>query len=377
MTKMKRNNNPYQNVDWNNRIEIVGCTHMHCVHQEAFQKYINEGLQLASISNYYPSTPAYPLKEVRKNLHRAGQSGYIKNGKIIDEEIDFNAVINTWKDELPPEVQAELPLSDGDLLFSNIPDDLLEVPNAEHAWFSDASIYLHITAPGSTATTSHFDLKHKFGLSEHGYNLGCPVPWREGFSYILNKLITPDGGGIIINHPTWSHLPVKFICEMLDYDERVLGIEVYSFGARTDFTDFSDAIWDEVLATGRQCFGFFVQDHPKMDRPWQGKIVLLPEERTAESCLKAMREGRFYGLISDNGLRFEHISFDGKTLSAKCNRPVDFQILSAKGVVGDLIRGTEMSLTFTEEEKAEHVFLRLTAREGREVEKLFSQAFML
>lgn len=374
---MKRNNNPYQNVDWNNRIEIVGCTHMHCVHQEAFQKYINEGLQLASISNYYPSTPAYPLKEVRKNLHRAGQSGYIKNGKIIDEEIDFNAVINTWKDELPPEVQAELPLSDGDLLFSNIPDDLLEVPNAEHAWFSDASIYLHITAPGSTATTSHFDLKHKFGLSEHGYNLGCPVPWREGFSYILNKLITPDGGGIIINHPTWSHLPVKFICEMLDYDERVLGIEVYSFGARTDFTDFSDAIWDEVLATGRQCFGFFVQDHPKMDRPWQGKIVLLPEERTAESCLKAMREGRFYGLISDNGLRFEHISFDGKTLSAKCNRPVDFQILSAKGVVGDLIRGTEMSLTFTEEEKAEHVFLRLTAREGREVEKLFSQAFML
>ena len=377
MTKMKRNNNPYQNVDWNNRIEIVGCTHMHCVHQEAFQKYINEGLQLASISNYYPSTPAYPLKEVRKNLHRAGQSGYIKNGKIIDEEIDFNAVINTWKDELPPEVQAELPLSDGDLLFSNIPDDLLEVPNAEHAWFSDASIYLHITAPGSTATTSHFDLKHKFGLSEHGYNLGCPVPWREGFSYILNKLITPDGGGIIINHPTWSHLPVKFICEMLDYDERVLGIEVYNFGARTDFTDFSDAIWDEVLATGRQCFGFFVQDHPKMDRPWQGKIVLLPEERTAESCLKAMREGRFYGLISDNGLRFEHISFDGKTLSAKCNRPVDFQILSAKGVVGDLIRGTEMSLTFTEEEKAEHVFLRLTAREGREVEKLFSQAFML
>ena len=374
---MKRNNNPYKNVDWNNRIEVISCTHMHCVTQEAFEKYIKEGLQLAAISNYYPSTPAYPLKEVRTSLHKTGQNSYIKDGKIVDEYIDFNEVINSWKDELPPEVQAELPLTEGELLFPNIPDDLLEIPNAEHAWFSDASIYLHITAPGSLATSSHFDLKHKFGLTKHGYNLGFPVPWKEGFAHILSNLITPDGGGIIINHPAWSHLPAKFICEMLDFDDRVLGIEVFNAGGRYDFSDFSDTTWDEILATGRQCFGYFVQDHPKMDRPWKGKIILLPEERTAESCLKAMREGRFYGAIIDNGLRFEHISFDGTTLSAKCNRPVDFQILSAKGVVGDIIRGNEMSLSFTEEEKAEHVFLRLTAREGREEEKLFSQAFML
>ena len=374
---MKRNHNPYTGVNWEKRIEVVSCTHMHCINQEALTKYVNEGLELAAISNYYPAMPWYPLASMRENTVRCGQKGFLKNGKYYDEPVNFNAEISAWADELAPETRAKLPFKEGERIFKDIPADLMEIPNAEHSWFTDASIYLHITAPGSLAVSSHFDLKHEFGLSEHGFDLGFPLPWREGFDRILEKLIIPDGGGIIINHPTWSHMPVKFLCELLDHDERVLGIEVYNFGARTAFTDFSDTHWDEILSTGRQCFGFFVQDHPQMQKPWHGKIILLPEERTPESCLRAMRQGRFYGVISDNGLRFEHISFDGKTLSASCNRPVEFQIISAQGVVGDVIRGERMSLEIPEKDKAKYVFLRLTAKEGRECEKIFSQAFML
>ena len=70
-------------------------------------------------------------------------------------------------------------------------------------------------------------------------------------------------------------------------------------------------------------------------------------------------------------------SFDGKTLSASCNRPVVFQIISAQGVVGDVIRGERMAIEIPEKDKEKHVFLRLTAKEGRECEKIFSQAFIL
>ena len=55
---------------------------------------------------------------------------------------------------------------------------------------------------------------------------------------------------------------------------------------------------------------------------------------------------------------------------------VGFQIISAQGVVDDMITGTEFCMEIPEEDKAKHVFLRVTARD-RWDEKLFSNAFML
>ena len=185
----------------------------------------------------------------------------------------------------------------------------------------------------------------------------------------------------MIAHPTWSHHPLTFLEEMLDSDPRVLGIEVYNHNSLEDFSDFSDSLWDAILSTNRQCYGFFVQDHPSFTHPvlanqWRGKIMILAEDRTAESCLRALRQGRFYGMITDNGLRFEDISYDGRYLRAKCNKKVGFQIISKIGVVGDVITGTEFCLEIPEEDKEKYVFLRVTARD-RWDEKLFSNAFML
>ena len=378
MNHTQRNRNPYKGIDWGKTCRVSGCTHMHCTSAEILRRYLESGLEFATLSNYYPSAPWYPLASLRENFTRIRQTGYVRDGVWQQDELDINAVIQTWKEKLPPELQAQLPFREGAKLFPEIPPSLLEAPNAEHHWFTDAGIWLHIAAPGCTLASGSFDIDGQYGLEKYGHiQLGAPVMWRKGFRFLLDSGMVPDGGGIVINHPTWSHLPIDFLCELLDFGPGVLGMEIYNHNSRDSFSDFSDSLWDAVLSTGRQCFGFCVQDHPTADRRWLGRIVLLPEERTAESCLKAMRSGRFYGAIAGNGLQFDYLDFDGKTLRAKCNREVVFQLIAKTGVIGDTVCSSEFEFTVPDSDRGKYVFLRLTASEGREEEKLFAQPFML
>lgn len=374
---LSRNLNPYKDVEWSKVQGVIGCTHIHCTTDRELQRLLSEGMELVSFSNYYPSAPYYPLSSIRQNTFMCRQHGYVENGIWKNENIDWNEKIASWKAELSPELASQMPFVEGDAIFSPLPAGVMEVPNAEHHWFSDCSIYLHITAPGATLASGNFDRQHKFQLTEHGYNLGVKVPWREGFKKILDSLMIPDGGGIVIAHPTWSHLPIDFICQLLDSDPRVLGIEVFNHNSRVDFSSYSDSIWDAILSTGRQCYGFFVQDHTMRPDPWNGKIVLLPEERTAESCLRAMRQGRFYGTITGGNVRFDYVNFDGKRLVAHCSDTVQFQLISKVGVIDDIVEGKEFTYEVPDAERASHVFLRLTARVDKGRDKLFTQPFML
>jgi hypothetical protein len=213
-------------------------------------------------------------------------------------------------------------------------------------------------------------------MNKHGFGFGVRLPWKEGFDRILGSMTVPDGGGITINHPASSHLPLDLICDMLDYDQRVLGIEVFNHNDSVDFTTSAETLWDVILGTGRQCFGFFVEDH-NLRRKWRGKIIILTEEHTASGCLKAIRKGNFYGALTDNGLRFDYLGFDGRTLKAKTNRPVTFKLVSRLGITGYTQNTCEFTYTVKEGMESELRYLRLTAREGREVEKLYAQPFML
>jgi hypothetical protein len=98
--------------------------------------------------------------------------------------------------------------------------------------------------------------------------------------------------------------------DILDHDPRVLGIEVLQAGRN------SENYWDWALATGRQCFGFFVPDW-SIKKEIFGVNVLCVEERTVNACLKAYREGNFYGAAHGlDELAFTRLSFDGKFASA-------------------------------------------------------------
>ncbi|MBQ8756345.1 MAG: hypothetical protein IJZ19_15055 [Lentisphaeria bacterium] len=371
----ERNRTPLAGIDWKHGAQVLSSTHMHCYLPEHLELYLKGGLECAMVSNYYPSAPWYPLNSIRENTFRLGQTGCFRNGEFHRERIDFTPLLESWKHLLPEESRKQLPFDEGKVVFPDLPENLLEIPNAEHHWFSDCDDYFHVTSPGAMLVTGIFDRFGKFGMTEQGgFARGFPVPWREAFREILDSLLIPDGGGIIINHPMWSHMTADFLLELLDFDPRVLGMEIFNGDGLMDFTAFNDMLWDQVLATGRQCFGFFAQDHVD-DNIWQGKIMLLPEERTAEGCMKALRQGRFYGMISDNGLRFEELSFDGRSYKARCNRKVNFQLLGAEGVVADF-RGTEFSFDVPAGKREEWLYLRLTALE-RGAEKLYTQATFL
>lgn len=365
-----RNKNPYQGIDWNNQIRVVGSTHLHCSTPEEFNIAIRDGLEFATFSNYYPSAPYYPLASIRQNTFKRHQDAYIRNGKIVREPIDFKKAF----EEIGADTSI-IPEDDGAPLFPPAPDYLLEAPNAEHHFFSDYNVYLHITSPGSLFSSGCYYARRSI-LEPYGIGKGTQLPWRVAFREMLDQLITPDGGGIVINHPQWSHLPIPFLCEMFDFDDRVLGLEAINFDCNSNYCASAESQWDAVLATGRQCFGFCTQDHIANDT-FNGRSIILPEERTAESCLKAYRQGRFYGAALGHGLNFECIEFDGKTIHVRCDKEAVILLISAQGVVKELWTGDELVYTVPEEDRAKHVFLRVTARELRSREKLFTQPFML
>ena len=131
-----------------------------------------------------------------------------------------------------------------------------------------------------------------------------------------------------INHPTWTKLSRELMLEILDWDPRVLGIEVIE-----DSGHNSENYWDWALSTGRQCFGLFVPDWHIYNKVF-GVNVLCVQEKTVHACLKAYREGNFYGaLVGLDSLAFTSLSFDGKRVRATTDKPAKLQVITARGVV--------------------------------------------
>ena len=373
MTEFTRNRNPYKDIDWKTQIRVAGSTHLHCTSKEDFASAIDDGLEFATFSNYYPSVPYYPAASIRENTFKLRQPSYVCNGKVVHEPIDFRKAYAEWGEDA-----SLLPADEGNKLFPEPPPGFMEAPNAEHHAFLDYNVYLHITAPGSFFCSGNFERSaDKSTLNRHGIFLGTHMPWKEAVREMIDSLMIPDGGGIIINHPAWSYLPPAFICEMLDFDQRVLGIEAINADCSQTFTASSEAQWDSVLATGRQCYGFCAQDHLLDNKKLMGRTILLPEERSAEGCLRAYRQGRFYGNICAGDLDFESIDFDGSTFRVRCNQEAIMILISRQGIVSELWTGREICYTVPEEERGRHVFLRVNATNPKTNGRVFTQAVML
>ena len=73
--KSGRNRNPYQGIDWGTQIRVTGCTHLHCQTPEEFDRALKGGLEFATISNYYPSSPYYPLNKLLSLPSGSTESG--------------------------------------------------------------------------------------------------------------------------------------------------------------------------------------------------------------------------------------------------------------------------------------------------------------
>lgn len=374
-----RNRAPYEHVAWESVQHIQTTSHGHMRRQETLDRMYVSGIRFFTISNYYPSAPLCPMAGIRDGqFHVSQDHPVIVDGKPKPGPFMWNDIImdaqSGWAGELPEEYRGRLPFKAGDAAFTKVPGDILEAPNAEHHSFTDTS--LHICAPGAAFASGTFDARSRFKLQDHGYRMGMARPWREGFQLVLDSLVVPDGGGITLNHPVWSKLTYESVVEMLDFDARVLGIEVFNHGCVLEREDktcaANEVLWDRILASGRQCYGFFVPDHrAQVNAPWQGRNVLLVDAFTVEDCLRAYRTGAFYGALRGNGLRFTSIVVRDGEIRVVTNRATSIEFITEKGVAASL-DGPEGAYALPDDT----VFVRVRAKDTAG-ETLYSQPAML
>ena len=300
--------NPYANVDWSSAQQIKSMTHYHINKQNGFETAVADGYQHFAITNYQPSVPTYPLE-------------------------DF---------------------------FTNIPDNVIGSPNSEKVYTVEYGGNIHFNALGSFA-------------EGHGHTFRNKVPWKTAFDEIFDQLQYPDGGGITLNHPVYpSNDPesIYSFMEMLDYDERVLGIEIYNSGSLRHLSS-----WDTILSTGRRCWGFAVIDwyDASEERKTYGSNILLVPAFTEEDCLKAYRNGEFYAQLKDTGLRFTELNCENGVVSVSVNRETIINFISTNGEIVKSVIGTEASYAVSEND----VYVRVEAMDiDDQTSRIFSNPFM-
>ena len=249
------------------------------------------------------------------------------------------------------------PLED---FYTNIPNDILGAPNSEKV--------------NTTNYGGHFNALGSFAEG-HGHPVGnATATWQEVFQEILDQLQFETGGGVTINHQS----NFDRICQMLDFDDRVLGMEIYNNGIEYSsgyyigyYKEYLN-IWDRVLSTGRRCYGFAVVDWlVEQFEPWYGSIILLSDSFTEQSLLESYRTGSFYSILDDTGLRFTEISATETSVSVSINRPATIKFITENGVEKTEV-GTNATYTVNN-----NTYVRVDVQEGEnEYSRLFSNAIM-
>jgi len=337
--------NPYEGLNWQSAIRIASATHLHIRDQHYLDNGRRYGLKHFPISNYYPSAP-YNADTKLSDFRLRQSWGTKRYGKPFGPPINWNDII-FWVDEINEPCRADFPFTESEPVFTDIPEDIIFSHNAEHHDFTDSRA--HVCSPGSSFASGNFDVHGHYHLNEHGFPTGFGGPWREAFEGMLKDLDYPDGGGITINHPTWfSRFSDEQVLEMLDFDERVLGIEIFNdYSAGRNWLEdpyykaphesepgFSLSMWDRILSTGRKCWGFCVPDHSVCTGAnWHGRNILLVSEFTEHNCLKAYRLGQFYGYLKDNGLTIRDFAATKSAVSVDVSAPARVNFITEAGQV--------------------------------------------
>lgn len=361
--------NPYADVDWETCLFLHSMSHQHQGQTDASRDLFYEmGYRHFAFSNYYPSAPTYPLPEgyVAKHPDVIGAPN-AEQHSFLDSGLHFNSLgsllatgygssLSAAEREVSPLVHQFTELQPfesiqpwlgvyrldirvapaKDAPASGKPTALLTIEGATECAFrenfadrgpvrdrplpaGEHTIHLRTTAT-SLETKLVYD-NAQLTVTQFRLMQGANRPWRDVFRAALDGemvqgrrsggLQYPEGGGITLNHPTGK---VEAYAEMLDFDPRVLGIEIWNqltsgFGSSRGFYSRGQepclhfyTLWDDLLRTGRRCWGFFVKDHNTYGR---GRNVLLtprrtdspPAEREADA-LRAYRTGAFFGSVA-------------------------------------------------------------------------------
>lgn len=350
--------NPYENVDWNSIEHLHSFSHQHggrtpdyAVDPEIFWEM---GFRHFPFSNYYPSKPQSLTEEFRKkhpdalwapnaehhSAHGAshfntldsyyttghGESAKTSYSRNRSSPVEYEFSNLNMYDEKQP----WLSIYRLDLFIDGKADAVLAM-TVEGAQQADPATYKpnkdseiknrRIPAKSAIiyirAESDKVKVKFDFNPNEittlrFVIRQGVHRPWQDAYRAALDGTLQdsngnpveglrfPDGGGITLNH---TGGPLNATLEKLNFDPRVLGIEVWNqhlgFGRKGTLAFYNH--WDEVLSTGKRCFGFFVRDHFVYERG--RNILLVPEsnrlslEEKEHNASRAYRNGTFYGLL--------------------------------------------------------------------------------
>jgi hypothetical protein len=356
--------NPYAEVDWQNWTCVDSMSHQHQGQTEvSLETFRAMGYGHFAFSNYYPSAPTYPLlpafAEKNPEIIAAPNA---EHHSFTDSGLHFNALgsllASGYGQSTTAAKRAASPLLErfnGLTIFqeprpwegvyrldlrliakSAASEAALSLTGATECKYREAfadrgPVNERRFGPGNhtlylRANATTIDIRLEFDpaaleVTQLRLMQGTNRPWREVFRAALDGemidgqrrggLLVTDGGGITLNHPAGQ---LADYTDMLDFDPRVLGIEVWNqlangFGASRALADQPGApqlhfyrLWDDILRTGRRCWGFFVKDHLTFTRG--RNVLLLPpldglsqSEREA-AALRAYRRGCFMGSIA-------------------------------------------------------------------------------
>ena len=346
--------NPYAGIEWDKVEYLHSFSHQHGDDPQVFS---DMGFGHLPLSNYYPSRPIYPLPAafLKKHPDVLGTpnaehhsttdasyhfctlgsfytAGYGKTPSIKPDVSPIEYVftgLNVFDSQKSPwlgvyrldlrfvpvgkskepmvSVTIEGATHVSHKTFAPVGDGVLrgwpwtaKMPDAIYLKTESDKMRVRLEFDPATTRITRFRLMQ-----------GTNRPWQDAFRAALDGtqknaagrpiegLLFPDGGGITLNHPGGT---VKPLLQLLDFDPRVLGIEVWNdrsaFGG-TNATYYG--LWDDVLRTGRPCFGFFVKDHSFFGRGRNVLLVAGPSKATRlereHEALRAYRAGRFFGML--------------------------------------------------------------------------------
>ncbi|NLN19038.1 MAG: hypothetical protein GX162_07175 [Firmicutes bacterium] len=416
--------NPYQDVDWKNCSYLHSMSHQHSGSWTPFTDYqslvefFRMGFRHMAVSNYYPSKPVYPLpKEFAESYPEAigcpnaehhsftdagmhicaigsyYTSGYgqpVESSKLVDSPIQasFDG-LHRFDPEKPwlGVYRLDIDLRPKDGADTDQVSALLTIEGGSECdrrsfdvigagrihgrrITSSGSLYIR-TESDSIAVGLEFD-ENTTEVTRIRLMQGTNRPYAQVFAEALDGtgtdaegnriegLVFPDGGGITINHPEGS---AEHYFPILDQDERVLGIEVWNYRRRFGYSRsnlHAYRLWDEILSSGRRCFGFFVKDHRRYGNG--RNVLLIPNDDTANKeheALKAYRKGRFFGLLGS-------IAVDGE---GNIVQPYDysqfrFTNISVREDDEGCPLGVDVSVAGDENSKNKNTQIRFVTNEG-------------
>ena len=322
--------NPYKGIDWGAIKQVYSSTHDH-IDEDTTQSFRNE--KLFSIHNFGNE----------QNRH-INISNYVPSRPMHP--------LTSW--------------------FTQIPEGMIGTPGAEHTNISGAG---HTVAIGST-----------FDSGEHASNVPNRV-WTNFYQLIINDLVSPEMGGIYHAHVKRDGPGFNVLCEMLDTFDEFLGIAAYN---GKDVKQGNDGwaldLWDEILSTGRRCWGFWEAD---ASNPWNhgynipnatydpvgtGRNIVLVSDINEENIMLSYRKGAFFGNRLASGLSFESIQENEGTIYVETNTETNIVFVSTD-LYGNVNVQTTDNVTNSSIELNPNstVYARIEAHLPDESDSVFSQ----